>query len=1147
MSIWRSLTLRLFIGTVTLFWLAATPDALAGTYYVSPQGADSAPGTLDRPFRTLQKAAGVLQPGDTCCVRAGTYRESVALTRSGTEGKPIRFAAYPGEIVLLRGTDPLECRWQKHEGHIYKTAIARVFDQLFVDDEMMVEARWPNRPMEKLWDRSTWASAVRGSCYGRLRDPQLVKTGVDFTGALAVLNVTHQFYTWTRFVTDHEPRRDYFEYPKDFGKSTEMRYGTKTWAWQDDRYYLAGVLAALDQPGEWHLDREAKVLYLWPKDGRDPTGRRIEAKARDYAFTGTRVSHVRLEGFHFFGATFRFITSHHCVVEGCHLLFPSYTRELVELNAKPTRANSPGTLMAGDYNIVRNCSIAYSPTSGIGMAGRQTLVENCLVHDVCWNGSLRYPGIRMARGRRSAAPPGGAVRHCTAYNCGNAIISFGGHPVDVAFNHVHDGGLACKDVAMIYTGGPQCAGSVVRYNWAYGCRTEEGAGLGIRGDDQTRTLTAHHNVVWDCGRDGIIVKGDFNQVHNNTTLFMGHVNRLGNFIAMPMRPEPVKPWRRQFPLLKVQNANSRIYNNVARTVVSNQSKRTPYPPGDNLANTYSEADPGLVDSANWDFRPRADSPVVDAGRVVPGFTDGFKAAAPDIGAYEYSGEHWLPGHHNGLWVSRSERAGRGDEWACRVALAMPPLETVSLRVAAKSGNVRLMSGQRLTFTRKDWMQPRRVAFTAEAGGRHPLAVSTPQWGEVVVDPSRAAMPDGLKVWFGKPDLGRPTPLDTRFNKPFEPPRPLAVALKPMARAFRASRPPRTDGAVKRSEWPGWTPERALRLRPLGGDHTRTDCAGEALVLFDEEHLYVAAKVRVPDETKLLRSGGSWGQTDGIEVDFQPIVGGKHGPVFVLHGFPSGQGESVTDGGASPDQAAALGRAVEFAAGVGRKEWTAEWRIPLAAAGIDLNKLSTIRFNVGARVAGEWFAWAGTRGPNYAVERAGELALLPACAASAKNLLQHGGFESAATKPWFRSSNKGAKFKGKEPIQRVQEAADAGWCMRFDGADPAVMKDDIAKWLHPLPKGLKPGTYVLSYDVRVEGLKPQGRGGMFCAYIRTAGDKAGRNEGQTEHRIVADRVPWTRHDCVISIPPGFRLSFVSLQLHKATGTVWVDNVALWRCE
>ena len=1101
--------------------------APATQYFVAPEGADTSPGSRVRPFATVQKAADVMAPGDTCWVRGGTYRETVALKRSGQEGKPLRFAAYPGEVVTLSGTEPLECKWQAHQGSIYKTRVDRDFVQLFVDGEMMVEARWPNMRMEELWDRSKWAQTGEGSCYGKLCDPELAAAGADFTGALATLNVTHQFYTWTRPVTAHQPGQDYFEFPKDFGKSTEMRYGgKKTWAWRGDRYYLSGKLELLDAPTEWYLDTTTRTLYFWPADGRNPAGRRVEVKVRDYAFTAKGQSHVELEGFHFFGATFWLDTCHHCTVDNCHLRFPSYARELADLNPPKTRKHAVRTGLMGDYNTVRNSSLAFTPVSGFHVLGRQARVENCLVHDACWNGSLRYSPVAVHDRRwvKSTAPKGGVVRRCTVFNVGNIGIGFGAQPVTIELNHVYDGGLTCKDVALIYTGGPYCADSVVRYNWAHGCRTEEGGGLGIRGDDQTRKLIVHHNVVWDIGSAGIIVKGDHNQVHNNTVLYVGTKRRLMAHIQMPKRPEPVKPWRKQHPLLPVQNDNSQIFNNAARTVMDNRSKRTPFPESPNLSHTFAGEDLKLLDAASYDFRPQADSPLVDAGLEIPGFTEGSKGRAPDIGAYEHGGEHWRAGHCNGLWIS----APTEEKPTVRVALLMPPLTAVRLDAP----------GAALHFTPDNWMQPQPVKLDAAAA-----RFSVKSWGAVQVADLRTIPAEGLRLWFPQPDIVKSAPIDLRFNTDYfpdkrEPKRNVA----PTAVAFVTDKAITVDGRVGRDEWPA---SRNLQLRSLSNAER---VVGDACVLRDGANLYVAICIRAKPE-----AGDRWGKSHGVEVDFQPVLGRKLGPVFVLHGFPSGRLESVIDAGATEEQAAAMSEAAKFAANVQGSSWSAELAIPLSAldAGRPLEKLL---FNIGARVGagddGEWFAWAKTGSANYAVDRAGELALAVNVPVGAKNLLRNGDFEAADLKPWRKSNNAGKNFDA-QVVGRVREGADDSWCARIECRDAKLMETGVLKCLQSLRKGLGAGTYVLSYDVRITGLKPIAKSGMFCGYIRTQSDvgapRKGTNAGQMPHAIAVRHVPWTHRDCVIEVPEGHQPTFVSLQLHKATGTVWLDNVALMKAE
>jgi len=69
----------------------------AATYYISPQGNDSNPGTEAQPFRNIQKAADIVDPGDTVIVKDGTYIDDdgnnfvVVLNNGGTLGNPITF------------------------------------------------------------------------------------------------------------------------------------------------------------------------------------------------------------------------------------------------------------------------------------------------------------------------------------------------------------------------------------------------------------------------------------------------------------------------------------------------------------------------------------------------------------------------------------------------------------------------------------------------------------------------------------------------------------------------------------------------------------------------------------------------------------------------------------------------------------------------------------------------------------------------------------------------------------------------------------------------------------------------------------------------------------------------------------------------
>src|SRR4051794_27659309 len=69
------------------------------TWYVASDGNDGAGGSLAAPFRTINKAASVANPGETVAVRGGIYREEVHVTRAS-----ITITNYNGELVAVDGT-----------------------------------------------------------------------------------------------------------------------------------------------------------------------------------------------------------------------------------------------------------------------------------------------------------------------------------------------------------------------------------------------------------------------------------------------------------------------------------------------------------------------------------------------------------------------------------------------------------------------------------------------------------------------------------------------------------------------------------------------------------------------------------------------------------------------------------------------------------------------------------------------------------------------------------------------------------------------------------------------------------------------------------------------------------------------------------
>lgn len=73
--------------------------------YVSPNGNDSAAGTLAAPLRTVQRAVDLAQPGTTIFLRGGTYAPStnIQLNKNGTSSQPITLRNYNNERAIIDG------------------------------------------------------------------------------------------------------------------------------------------------------------------------------------------------------------------------------------------------------------------------------------------------------------------------------------------------------------------------------------------------------------------------------------------------------------------------------------------------------------------------------------------------------------------------------------------------------------------------------------------------------------------------------------------------------------------------------------------------------------------------------------------------------------------------------------------------------------------------------------------------------------------------------------------------------------------------------------------------------------------------------------------------------------------------------------
>jgi hypothetical protein len=115
-----SLTPPVFLPDGREFKTWAPRLEFSRTYHVDqrdPKALDQNPGTADLPFRTIGRAAELLQPGERVIVAAGVYREQVVPARGGSgPDQIISYEAAPGGEVVIKGSERVSGEWTPATG-----------------------------------------------------------------------------------------------------------------------------------------------------------------------------------------------------------------------------------------------------------------------------------------------------------------------------------------------------------------------------------------------------------------------------------------------------------------------------------------------------------------------------------------------------------------------------------------------------------------------------------------------------------------------------------------------------------------------------------------------------------------------------------------------------------------------------------------------------------------------------------------------------------------------------------------------------------------------------------------------------------------------------------------------------------------------
>ncbi len=636
----RSLSLPSLVVLWPILAIAALSLAHAADYYVSPTGIDTALGTLDQPFQTIQKAADVAVAGDIVYIRAGVYRETVTPKNSGGPNAPITFMPYNGERVTISGADLIDpTTWSVYNGNIYQAPmnwdLGDEANQVFLDGQMMVEARWPNttldlsNPTTALTTRGSFVDGGTGLSTGTITDPNLPLRPAGYWDGATLSICLGVCYHWQsgRINNSSVPNQLTF---------TFQRVGDLRFPGANNPYYVTGKLGELDAPGEWFRGSSTTSLYFWPPSSDNPAGHTVEAKRRQFAFDLSGKSFITIQAISLFAASITTdSTSGFLVLDGLDARYLSHFSRLSTPDPNTVGDSNSGIILDGTGNVLRNSTLAWSGGHGVLVNGSGHRVFNNAVHDVDYLGLNNQSPVTLA-----LKPSDGVmVAWNTANRAAREGIVIGGmrkiSNIRIIHNDIYEYGLQTTDLGCIYTYGTDGRGSELAYNLCH-----DGHALllshsypwaaGIYLDNGSSDFVVHHNLVWNIPwAVNLNDPGTNHQVYNNT--FIGSNASFTGGGALP---------------------GSILENNIFVGPLNIT------PVGAILTNNLlPPSNPKFVDPSSYNFQLQQDSPAIGAGVAIPGITDGFSGAAPDIGAYDHTKPAWKAGVQNAAYtVSAADHA-----------------------------------------------------------------------------------------------------------------------------------------------------------------------------------------------------------------------------------------------------------------------------------------------------------------------------------------------------------------------------------------------------------------------------------------------------------------------------------------------------------
>ncbi|MGB3005148.1 MAG: PDZ domain-containing protein [Chitinophagaceae bacterium] len=284
----------LYIFYLAVCLVAINTEVLAQTtFFVSPKGKNSNPGTKEKPFAEIDHAKLKARkvPGSIVIyLLKGTYylTQPIVFTPEDARKKneTLSIKNFNNQKVIVSGAVALQLKWQKYKNGIWHAKVMQdvLFDELFVNGKLQRMARYPNYDPAARFLGGTAADAVSKERAAHWQSP-----------AGAYVHALHGSL-WGDFHYIITGKNDKNELTLEGGWQNNRRMGM-----HETHRFVENVFEELDTVNEWYYDKKTKTLYYYPPDGLDLTTATIEIPqiAHLFEFKGSEkapVTNINIEG-----------------------------------------------------------------------------------------------------------------------------------------------------------------------------------------------------------------------------------------------------------------------------------------------------------------------------------------------------------------------------------------------------------------------------------------------------------------------------------------------------------------------------------------------------------------------------------------------------------------------------------------------------------------------------------------------------------------------------------------------------------------------------------------------------------------------------------------------------------------------------------